>query len=341
MARGSKAMDGGEVAEAVDCFSRRLEIQVGHYGEFSEECALSYYKYGCALLSKYQKEVGPLGDALKNTIRCTKEDKIITTVDNSGNCKGGSEEDKEDGDERSESDVEDLEEADEDESDLDLAWKMLDIAREIAEKHEGYTMKKVDILASLAENGKRNFRICLVLEERSKIEDAVLYCQRALSLCNSRFHRLKEEVEKLTMTDASNCIGMMVKEMEILGILSTDIGNKPGLSELMKMIPPSETSDMMNSSRICQMVSDTTSSDSQMVSTARTNSEVRNPRIVGRGIKRAAVTPISAEPSPKKPLLESATDKSEIGSCSGVGSKSQDSRTPSNIDLKAYTTLFG
>ncbi|KAK1317468.1 hypothetical protein QJS10_CPA05g01561 [Acorus calamus] len=65
--------------------------------------------------------------------------------------KGGSEEDKEDGDEGSESDGEDLEEADEDESDLDLAWKMLDIAREIAEKHEGYTMEKVDILASLAE----------------------------------------------------------------------------------------------------------------------------------------------------------------------------------------------
>lgn len=45
-------------------------------------------------------------------------------------------------------------EADEDadESDLDLAWKMLDVARAIAEKQQvGDTMEKVDILSSLAE----------------------------------------------------------------------------------------------------------------------------------------------------------------------------------------------
>ena len=45
-------------------------------------------------------------------------------------------------------------EADEDvdESDLDLAWKMLDVARAIAEKQQsGDTMEKVDILSALAE----------------------------------------------------------------------------------------------------------------------------------------------------------------------------------------------
>lgn len=42
-------------------------------------------------------------------------------------------------------------EADEDESDLDLAWKMLDVARAIAEKNPGDTMEKVDILSALAE----------------------------------------------------------------------------------------------------------------------------------------------------------------------------------------------
>lgn len=49
------------------------------------------------------------------------------------------------------SDNEDLTEADEDESDLDLSWKMLDIARAIAEKHSGDTMEKVEILSTLAE----------------------------------------------------------------------------------------------------------------------------------------------------------------------------------------------
>lgn len=49
------------------------------------------------------------------------------------------------------SDDEDLSEAEEDESDLDLAWKMLDVARAIVEKHSGDPMQKVDILSTLAE----------------------------------------------------------------------------------------------------------------------------------------------------------------------------------------------
>lgn len=42
-------------------------------------------------------------------------------------------------------------EADEEESDLDLAWKMLDVARAIVEKQPGDTLEKVDILEALAE----------------------------------------------------------------------------------------------------------------------------------------------------------------------------------------------
>lgn len=49
------------------------------------------------------------------------------------------------------SDTEDLGEADEDESDLDLAWKMLDLARAIVEKDPADTMEKVEILSALAE----------------------------------------------------------------------------------------------------------------------------------------------------------------------------------------------
>lgn len=60
---------------------------------------------------------------------------------------GGKDQEEEGGD----SEDEDLAEADEDESDLDLAWKMLDVARAIAEKHSGDTMDKVDVLSALAE----------------------------------------------------------------------------------------------------------------------------------------------------------------------------------------------
>lgn len=53
--------------------------------------------------------------------------------------------------EESEDDDEDLPEADEEDSDLDLAWKMLDVARAIVEKQPGDTLEKVDILETLAE----------------------------------------------------------------------------------------------------------------------------------------------------------------------------------------------
>lgn len=42
-------------------------------------------------------------------------------------------------------------EADEDDSDLDLAWKMLDVARAIVEKHPEDSLEKVNILAALGE----------------------------------------------------------------------------------------------------------------------------------------------------------------------------------------------
>lgn len=59
--------------------------------------------------------------------------------------KGGS------GDDESEGDDGEAAEADEDESDLDLSWKLLDIARAIVEKSPEDTMEKVNIWAALGE----------------------------------------------------------------------------------------------------------------------------------------------------------------------------------------------
>ncbi|KAF6164974.1 hypothetical protein GIB67_005343 [Kingdonia uniflora] len=54
-------------------------------------------------------------------------------------------------DEDAGSEDEDLAEAYEDDSDLDLAWKMLDVARAIVEKNPDNTMEKVDILSAWGE----------------------------------------------------------------------------------------------------------------------------------------------------------------------------------------------
>ncbi|CAL9168315.1 unnamed protein product [Musa hybrid cultivar] len=192
--KGSKAIEDGDFVEAVDCLSRALEIKVSHFGELAQECASSYYKYGCALLYKAQEEAEPLGNFPKGpptsvekakTSSCTVESGSSSkaSVDNSKETPVGKEVPDGEGlgdedytndevDDESGDDDEDTAEADEDESDLDLAWKMLDVARAIVEKSSGNTMEKVNILAALAE----------VSMEREDIETSLNDYLRALSI---------------------------------------------------------------------------------------------------------------------------------------------------------------
>ncbi|KAI3726242.1 hypothetical protein L1987_66039 [Smallanthus sonchifolius] len=231
MERGSKANKEEDYVEATDCFSRALEIRAAHYGELAPECVRSYYKYGCALLYKAQEESDPLvsGSVSKKEVSAEHDsakgaesgEASVSSKAKEGSSEGdGGDEDHEEDDEASD--------AEEDESDLDLAWKMLDVARAIAEKQPGDTMEKVDILSALAEVAleredvdtslndylkalsmlerlaepdsrhiaELNFRICLCLEIASKGEEAIPYCQKAISVCKSRLQRLKNETER-------------------------------------------------------------------------------------------------------------------------------------------------
>jgi HAT1-interacting factor 1 len=51
--------------------------RVAHYGELAPECASTYYKYGAALLYKYQEESDPLGDVPKSA---PKEESVKSTT---------------------------------------------------------------------------------------------------------------------------------------------------------------------------------------------------------------------------------------------------------------------
>ncbi|XP_011085524.1 NASP-related protein sim3 isoform X1 [Sesamum indicum] len=252
MARGSEAAKERDYAEATDCYSRALEIRVAHFGELAPECINAYYKYGCALLYKAQEEADPLASMPKKEsvsqedsnkdgsvkIAANGESSAASVSNNaeqsgSTNCLDGAADNTVEGkDEEAEdeSDADDLADGDEDESDLDLAWKMLDVARAIVEKHSGDTMEKVDILSALAEVAleredvetslsdylkalsilerlvepdsrliaELNFRICLCLEIGSKPEEAIPYCQKAISICKSRVQRLMDEVKNFS-----------------------------------------------------------------------------------------------------------------------------------------------
>ncbi|KAK9285157.1 hypothetical protein L1049_024343 [Liquidambar formosana] len=259
MERGSKAVKEGDFTEATECFSRALEIRVAHYGELAPECVNAYYKYGCSLLYKAQEEADPLGAVPKKEAESQQDSDKDGSVKNvlngesstasvSSNAEQGmgsnhpeeaaddvsSGKDQEEDTE--ESDVEELAEADEDETDLDLAWKMLDVARAIVEKQSNDTMEKVDILSALAEVAleredietslsdylkalsilerlvepdnriiaELNFRICLCLEIGSKAQEAIPYCQKAISVCNSRVQRLTSEAKSLSESRAAS-----------------------------------------------------------------------------------------------------------------------------------------
>ncbi|KAJ6928355.1 hypothetical protein NC652_012447 [Populus alba x Populus x berolinensis] len=167
-----------------------------HHGELALECVNAYYLYGRALLYKAQEEADPVAMLPKKDSESKQDDNkdgasrnfvngefssasVSSNVEEGGGSNhpegaaGGasSGKDKEEEDDGG-SDDEDAAEADEEESDLDLAWKMLDVARAIAEKHLDDTMDKVDILSALAE----------VALEREDIETSLSDYQKALSI---------------------------------------------------------------------------------------------------------------------------------------------------------------
>ncbi|WZY67971.1 hypothetical protein YC2023_000211 [Brassica napus] len=182
--KGSVFLKESDFAEAVDCFSRALEIRVEHFGELASECVKAYYRYGSALLEKAQAEADPLGINMpKKEAEARQEstangESVAASVVSSdpekqGSSSGGQEgsDGKEDGEDCQDDDLSDAD-ADEDESDLDMAWKMLDIARAITDKHSTDTMEKVDILCALAE----------ISLEREDIESSLSDYKKALSI---------------------------------------------------------------------------------------------------------------------------------------------------------------
>ncbi|KAI8535458.1 hypothetical protein RHMOL_Rhmol10G0175900 [Rhododendron molle] len=282
-----------------------------------------------------------------------------------------------DQEEDEESDDEDLAEADEEESDLDLAWKMLDLARAIAEKHSCDTMEKVDILSALAEVAleredietslndylkalaileclvepdsrhiaELNFRICLCLEIASKAEEALPYCQKAITICNSRVQQLTNELKsasELTGIPASSELDQTVQQSsngpqstDSVGDKEAEIATLTGLSDLQQLVsnPTSILSDILEmvsamargiennappsgtSSSQKGAASDSGGLDSPSVSTAQTNAAaagVTHLGVVGRGVKRVVMSSATSELSPKKkPAFDPTLDNDD------------------------------
>ncbi|KAI4327524.1 hypothetical protein L6164_019973 [Bauhinia variegata] len=283
---------------------------------------------------------------------------------------------KEDQEDDEDSDSEEGE-ADEDESDLDLAWKMLDIARAISEKHSVNTMEQVDILSALADVALEredfetslndyqkalsileqlgepdsrkivdlNFRICLCLEVDSKPQEAISYCQKAISVCKARLQHLTNEVKSCSESTTSaseleqdvkicsrsksdNSIADKQAETETLTAVSSELEKK--LEDLQQLVlnPKSILSEILgiasakasggkisspgtvSSSRMATANS-SGGFDSPTLSTAHTNGSagVTHLGVVGRGVKRTSSTGVAEARPLKKPEIETSKDK--------------------------------
>ncbi|XP_044985856.1 uncharacterized protein LOC123453151 isoform X2 [Hordeum vulgare subsp. vulgare] len=208
--KGCKAINEKDFAVAANCFRHALEIRVRHYGGLAPECASTFYSYGHALFFKDREATNPSG---ANWHGKDHKDGKMT--------------------------------GDEDDSDLDLAWKMLNTARVIVAKSPDKTMEKVNILNLLAEISMRrgdrdsaigyyiealailehlvrpdnfrifeqNVRISLAFELASKVGNAIPYCAKAISVGKSRMHNLINAKEALLSAEGRS--GKLTLEDEI------------------------------------------------------------------------------------------------------------------------------
>ncbi|KAG1368529.1 protein HGV2 [Cocos nucifera] len=150
---------------------------------------------------------------------------------------------------------------------------------------------------------------------------------------SSRLSNLEEEMDFL---------GGIVTELEkkVAGILQLEdlqqIKSNPSpiVSEVMKAFASKSSSGENNlpqSAGRClslsssQMGTTGVSFDSPSIATAATNGGVTHLGVVGRGIKRATVSPVGAEPSLKKPILDSSSEKPDSSPSEAINSIARDS----------------
>ncbi|CAL5034612.1 unnamed protein product [Urochloa decumbens] len=226
------------------------------------------------------------------------------------------------------------------------------IARAIVEKIPDNTMEKVKIYSALGEVAleredidnslsdymkalamleqlvepdhhrtvELNFHICLVYELAYKIGDAIPYHGKSAAEGGSEKSAAEAEVEQLT--------GILTELEKKLEDLEQAMSNPNRMAEIMKAIASraaagQKAADGMPraaSFTSSQMATSSNGFDSSVMSTAgttrSTGSTVTDLGVVGRGVKRANIKPISAKPALKMPVVDSASVKGDSSNSS-------------------------
>nr|CAB3455579.1 unnamed protein product [Digitaria exilis] len=171
--------------------------------------------------------------------------------------------------------------------------------------------------------------------------------EEAITLCKSRIQNLKASKDALLAgkdgeesaaeggSEKSSPDGEIEQLTGILAELEKKLEDleqamsspSPAMDELMKAIASRETAGQKVTDGMpraasftsSQMAASSNGFDSVMstaATTGSTGSTVTDLGVVGRGVKRANIKPISAEPAPKKPALDSASAKGDSGNSS-------------------------
>ncbi|KAK9270634.1 hypothetical protein L1049_026216 [Liquidambar formosana] len=304
--RGIKAFDDRNFAEAGDFFARALAIRVKYFGKSATECATAYIGCGLAQLD-------------------FDNDGSIKAVEQDGNqiCK---DKDPDAGVKQGESS-----------KNLESVYNQLNIARSIVEKQLVESELKVCIFDALREVVSQE-------ENDSKIE-AIAYCEKAISTCQTRIKSLMDELDSSSAAAAGSTVSelnhvsssvppvdpsILQKKAEIKSLteLSSNFARKledmqrsvisypaPNSSEDPERIPTeaTPTSSSGNLERTSSQMRATnhcgvSEFDSPTASTAHI--DMTGGVVGGSGAKRHSSTdPASAESTPTKHSLDLLIEK--------------------------------
>ncbi|KAI4986309.1 hypothetical protein ZWY2020_018939 [Hordeum vulgare] len=214
-----KDIEEGGFGNTTDFSSHTLEFRV----PLPPERASTFYRCGRAFLHKARKATNHSRngsksssneESIRSTATASKDDTEVSEVFGSNVEQAPAENVDSEGKNLNGKDQEDGNAAGGgDDSDLDMAWKMLNVARAIVTKNPGMTMEKFNIFLALAEVCKKrgdwdntigyyfkafailehlvrpdnirivdiNARICVAFELASKVGDAIPYCEKSIS----------------------------------------------------------------------------------------------------------------------------------------------------------------
>ena len=220
-AGAKQALAEGEYGAAVEALTRVLEARVGRHGELAVEVAPCYFLYGRALFLKAREEQDVFGDPVRQAaeqkaLQQQAAQEAAAALVGKGKAKvadagpaqppaaaaaaaAEAEEEEEEGLESEE---------EEEENDMELAWRMIELARVLFERAGGHTREVAEAYLALGElsyeredfdTGLADFQAAIRLLEAAAPREERLLASAYLNACtalHSKSLTLQGEAEK-------------------------------------------------------------------------------------------------------------------------------------------------